>query len=185
MILDEPKTKKGEIARVILGIVGVTGIILVGAVAPNLLQLLPVGKRRFSKDALGQSLEGLKRKGLLKKVRSKTGWRLELTDKGQAELSAIETKQKILKKPWRWDKKWRILIFDIPESRKKVRDQIRLLLRSFGFHRLQDSVWVYPYECEEVLELLRTKYRVRHEALYIRAEKIGKDSQLREFFSLD
>ncbi len=185
MLLSEPKTKKGEIARLILGIVGVAGIVLVGAVAPNLLQLLPVGKRRFSDRALDQSIEKLKRKGLLRKVKSKNGWRLELTDAGQAEVFALETKAKLMKKPWRWDKKWRILIFDIPEPRKKVRDQIRLLLRSFGFHRLQDSVWVYPYECEEVLELLRTKYRVRHEALYIRAEKIGKDRQLREFFSLN
>ena len=89
MLLSEPKTKKGEIARLILGIVGVAGIVLVGAVAPNLLQLLPVGKRRFSDRALDQSIEKLKRKGLLRKVKSKNGWRLELTDAGQAEVFAL------------------------------------------------------------------------------------------------
>ena len=75
-------------------------------------------------------------------------------------------------------------MFDIEEKRKNVRNQIRAVLISFGFYRLQDSVWVYPYECEEILELLRTKYKVRHEALYIRAERIAKDEYLRDHFGL-
>jgi len=186
MSLSEPKTKKGEIARLILAVVGVSGIVLIGAVAPGLVYLLPTKHRsRFSSGALDQSMNRLKSRGLLKKVRGKTGWRLELTEKGQAELLAFETKKKLLKKPWRWDKKWRLLIFDIAESKKKVRDQVRHFLRDLGFHRLQDSVWVYPYECEDVLELLRTKFRIRHEAVYIRAEKIGKDRWLREIFGLN
>jgi len=185
MALSEPKTRKGEIARLILGIVGVTGIVLVGAVAPNLLQLLPLKSRsRFSYNSIYQSVEKLKHKGWLKTGFGKNGQRLELTDTGRAELLAWELGQKRLKKPWRWDKKWRVLIFDIPESRKKVREQVRHTLRELGFRRLQDSVWVYPYECEEVLELLRTKYGIRHQALYLRVDRIAKDSWLRRLFSL-
>ena len=185
MVLFEPKTRKGEIASLILGIVGMAGILVIGAVAPNLVQLLPTGQRKFSQKSLYKSVEKLKNRGLLKKVKSQNGWRLELTRAGEKELWSIETKKKLLKKPWRWDKKWRILIFDIPEKKKKIRYQVRLTLINLGFRRLQDSVWIYPYECEDILELLRTKYGVRHEALYLRADKLSKDNRWREFFQLN
>jgi DNA-binding transcriptional regulator PaaX len=133
---------------------------------------------------LEQSLANLKRKGQIKFVQGRTGWRVELTERGQEEFLALETREKILTRPKKWDKKWRLLVFDIPEAKKKVRDRVRYALISFGFYRLQDSVWAYPYECEEVLELLRTKYGVRYEALYIRAEKIAKDQWLQKHFNL-
>ena len=97
---------------------------------------------------------------------------------------AYEIGEKHIKKPKRWDHKWRLLIFDVPEKRRFMREKIRRVLKSFEFYRLQDSVWVYPYECEEVLDLLRTKYYVRFEALYIRAEYIQQDRWLRKHFFL-
>jgi len=112
MSLLEPKTKKGEIARLVLAIIGVAGILVIGAVAPNIFQLFPRKYRsRFSKKSVDQSIEKMKRQGLLKLVAGKRGSRLELTDLGRTELLAYETRQKILKPVKRWDKKWRLLIF--------------------------------------------------------------------------
>ena len=110
---------------------------------------------------------------------------MELTERGKEEWRLFETKKKLLQRPKRWDKKWRLLVFDISEKRKNVRDMIRKTLVSFGFYRLQDSVWVYPFECEDVLELLRTKFRVRYEALYVRADRVANDGELRREFKLD
>ena len=181
----EPKTKKGEIAKLLLVAIGLTGLVLASAVAPNLLQLLPRKFRsRYSTKSLNQSIEALKRKGLLKLVPTKTGFKLILTAKGEAEFLACELGQKSLKRR-RWDKKWRLLIFDIAEVKRDVRQRVRSTLSNIGFYRLQDSVWVYPYECEEILELLRAKYGVRYEALYIRAEKITNDRWLKHYFSLE
>jgi len=185
-MLKEPETRKGEIARIILAAVGVSGLVLVGAVAPGLLGIIPlILRRRFSKKSIDQSVERLKRKGLLRLKKGDGNWRLELTGRGQAEILAWELGKKFIKPPRRWDKKWRLLIFDIPESRKNLRNQVRKILAGWGFYRLQDSVWAYPYECEDVLELLRTKYRLRYEALYLRAEKIAKDRWLKAHFDLD
>lgn len=60
-----------------------------------------------------------------------------------------------------------MLIFDTKEDRKSIREKVRRSLVALGFYRLQDSVWVYPYLCEDVLEMLRTQYGVRHDALYV------------------
>ena len=121
---------------------------------------------------------------MIKFVRGKAGWKVELTTKGFAEFLTYETREKLLKKTKYWDGKWHFLIFDIAEERKRIREQVRRTLISFGFHRLQDSVWVFPYDCEEVLELLRIKYGVRYEALYLRADKLAKDKWLKQHFNL-
>lgn len=87
-------------------------------------------------------------------------------------------------KPKRWDKKWRIVIFDIPEKRKRTRDEIRGILVSAGFQKLQDSVWVYPYDCEDIIGLLKTDYGIGRDMLYIIADQIENDRYLRMDFGL-
>lgn len=169
----------------ILGTIGLAGILIVGIAAPGIFKILPGRKRYFySKKSLDRSLENLKNRGLVKFAPGRIGWRVELTEKGRAEFFSYEIREKILKSPKRWNGDWHLLIFDIEETRKKVRDNVRRTLINLGFVRLQDSVWVYPYPCEEVLELLRTKYGVRHQALYICARKIAKDKWLRKHFGL-
>lgn len=62
---------------------------------------------------------------------------LKLTDKGKQEVVL----KKILEDD-SWDGKWRIVIFDIPEKHRHIRDTFRNQLREFQFKRLQKSVWV-------------------------------------------
>lgn len=179
------KTKRGEAAKLILGLIGVAGLAFVAASLPGIANIFPRTHRtRYQKRELEQSLRNLLKRGFVKFVQTNNGWKLVLTDKGMAEFFEYEIRKKVLKKPKRWDGKWRLLIFDIEEERKKIREQVRRTLVALDFYRLQDSVWVYPYECEEVLELLRTKYGIRHQALYIRAEKIAKDHWLKCHFKI-
>lgn len=43
-----------------------------------------------------------------------------------------------------WDKKWRIVIFDIPEKERVTRDSLRFKIISLGFGKLQESVYISP-----------------------------------------
>lgn len=43
-----------------------------------------------------------------------------------------------------WNKKWVILIFDIEEKSRKLRDRLRNKLKNIGFGMLQESVWITP-----------------------------------------
>lgn len=183
--INSKKSKKGEIAKMILTCIGMTGIAIVGAAAPGIFRILPRPRRKeYSRSQLDRSLQKLLESGMVKFNQGVRGWRVELTEKGLAEVTTYEMRQKLLQPEKHWKGKWHILVFDIQEERKKVREKVRRSLSNMGFYRLQDSVWVYPFECEEVMELLRTKYGVRHEALYVRAEKIAKDKWLRRHFSL-
>ncbi|MBI2099243.1 CRISPR-associated endonuclease Cas2 [Candidatus Uhrbacteria bacterium] len=179
------KIKKGDVVKAVLGAIGVAGILAVGIVAPNVFAALPNPyQKKFSKKAVDQSVDRLRKRGLIKFVQGRYGWRLALTDKGLEEFSKYEMREKLIKRPRKWDGRWHLLVFDIDEKRKLIREKVRRTLIAFGFYRLQDSVWVFPYECEDILELLRTKYGVRYDALYICAQKIAKDQHLRKYFNL-
>ncbi len=183
------KQTYGTIARTVLTIIGISGIIVVGAIAPNLFQLaVPLLRQNrqkpLTKKAVDQALRRLIKRGMIRMEPGTRGWRVVLTQQGLDEWHAYELGIHTLKRPKRWDKKWRLLIFDIPEQRQFLRLKIRRLLSDFGFVRLQDSVWAFPYECQEVLELLRTDNGVRHDALYVRAEHVDKDQWLKKHFQL-
>lgn len=46
----------------------------------------------------------------------------------------------------RWDRLWRLVIFDISEQSRPLRDKIRRKLKILGFGMLQESVWITPYD---------------------------------------
>lgn len=46
----------------------------------------------------------------------------------------------------KWDRKWRIVMFDVEEINKKVRDRLRRKLKELGFGMLQKSVFISPHD---------------------------------------
>ena len=89
-----------------------------------------------------------------------------------------------LKKSKRWDGKWRLVIFDIPEKKQKIRRRIPAIFTRAGLYRLQDSIWIYPYDCEDIIGLLKTELGVGKEVLYVIADEIENDKYLRAHFDL-
>ena len=57
------------------------------------------------------------------------------------------TEQLEFKNSDKWDGKWHIVIFDIPNEKRKMRDVVRHKLLRIGFLELQESVYVYPFDC--------------------------------------
>ena len=53
-----------------------------------------------------------------------------------------------------------MVIFDIPEKKRMVRDIIREHLKTIGFKKLQQSVFVFPYPCEQEILALADIYGV-------------------------
>ncbi|OHB18003.1 MAG: hypothetical protein A2749_00215 [Parcubacteria group bacterium RIFCSPHIGHO2_01_FULL_45_26] len=124
-------------------------------------------------------------KSRMVKFENRSGRRfLYLTEKGLAVLAKYKLGSLALKKPWRWDGKWRLVMFDIKEPKKVKRDLLRRQLIILGFIRLQDSVWVYPYECREASILIKAGLQMAGEVLYVTANEIENDIKLRKHFGL-
>ncbi len=122
----------------------------------------------------------LTRKGLLKFENG----HYSPTPTGEKLLNDWRKSRYKIKQPKKWDKKWRVIIFDIPEKKKKIRERVRQILLAAGFIRLQDSVWVYPYDCEDVIGLMKNDFRIGRNLLYMIVDQIEDDRFLRMDFGL-
>lgn len=176
-------SRNQNLKRILLETVAVAGVISVALVAPNTigamkkLGLIP-SKRQH--DTIRQARARLVAQGLL----TYKGGLLSVTAKGEKVLDELDRRAYALPKPKRWDGKWRVLIFDVPEHRKNTREKIRRTLMQIGFVRLQDSVWLYPYDCEDVVVLLKADFKIGKDLLYLIVDSIEADGKWREWFGL-
>jgi len=181
--------RRDNIQKALLTTLLIGGMIMVGA-APriNILKLLGNKKRnpyRF-KHQVNDALMRLASKGFVVFI-IKNGRKLaSITPEGQRVLALEEQKTALqLQKKKRWDKRWRVVIFDIPEYRRGTRDKLRLTMRTAGFYRLQDSVWLYPYDCEDFMALVKADLKIGNAILYMVVEKIENDQKIKTHFSLN
>ena len=84
----------------------------------------------------------------------------------------------------KWDKKWRLVAFDIPEDYKKARDALRRKLRQLGFQELQKSVFILPYECHKEIEFIVEFFGVHKYVRYGVLESIDNSAKLRKSFRI-
>lgn len=177
------RTKKKNLQRIILAMVAGAGILSVGLLAPNVigamgkLGLLPNMRQ---KEYVSSSASKMVKKGLMRF----NGKFYELTHNGEEKLRRWEFAGFKFNKPKRWDGKWRVVIFDIPDKKKTIRDNVRRLFKSADFYLLQESVWVYPYDCEDIIALLKTDFGIGKNLLYLVVEELENDKYLREHFGL-
>lgn len=108
---------------------------------------------------------------------------VKITKNGMTRALAYQLNTLKLKKE-RWDNKWRVVIFDVPEKYKSFRDLFRMRLRQLGLYPLQESVFVSPYKCFDEIEFLRELYRIAFTVRYLLVEKIEDDDNIRLYFNL-
>lgn len=107
-------------------------------------------KRQFS-----QFINYLKREGYIKIKNFEDKKGILLTPKGKQKALKIKYKRSPKFKR-RKDKKWIMVIFDIPEKMRRHRDDLRGFLYSLDFKHFQKSVWISPYNVlEELKEIIR------------------------------
>ncbi len=85
----------------------------------------------------------------------------------------------------KWDKKWRVVIFDVPQELHRERNRLRMKLKTLGFYMLQKSVFVFPFPCEEELAKYATRLKLSKHIDIIVAESIGySEIEIKKFFCL-
>lgn len=176
--------------NLILRTLAAGGVMSIALVAPKTLKLLKKLDRATANRAglyrrITQAITDLEYAGLVRTSGERGHRRVVLTKKGLARIKSVFATEYRIPIPAFWDGKWRVVIFDIREKRRRVRSQLRLLLSNAGFVRLQDSVWVYPYPCDEFIELVRAHLRSgTGEMLSFIAEALESDRHLRDHFNL-
>lgn len=186
--LEDTSKKKSnwtKTKQAVLSVVAMGGLVTVSAVAPGAVTLLKTtatGRRLanklfYTRAVFSQMIE----EGYIELSANRHP---RLTKKGEQKLRSLGLEYFKINKPRRWDGKWRMLVFDIKETRRIVRENLRRSLMRIGFEKMQNSVWVYPYDCEEIVVLLKADFKIGKEVLYVIADQIENDLWLREKFNL-
>lgn len=104
-----------------------------------------------------------------------------LTEEGEKAAENIRAKLEKTK-PKKWDGKWRVIVFDVPEKLRGKRDILRKELNNFGFMQLQRSVWAYPFPLPQEFKDLWERTGIFKHCVIFEADKLENGSELKRFF---
>ena len=96
---------------------------------------------------------------------------LKLTSLGKEKILNKIPFFKLRKK--RWDGKWLMVVFDIPEKHSSTRRALREKLRELGFGMLQRSVWISPYNFSSLFQEFLENIGLSEKVLVVGPTKIG------------
>lgn len=180
------RKKKQDIQHAVLSVVAVTGFIAFAAVAGNALQLLDyLPNQKYNLKYRAKSAAGrLVAKKYAVWIEKDGKKYLRITPVGRKALAFEQAKAALSNQKKKWDGRWRMVVFDVPERRRRIRTRLRAVMLEIGFARLQDSVWVYPYDCEDFIALLKAELKIGKDVLYAIADTIEHDKGLRQHFNL-
>ena len=176
------------ITYILLQTIAVAGVLSVALLAPNALQVLKMfGYGKLNKNIVyrfNENSKRLARQGLIC-FRTVNGYQtVSLTSKGEKRLLEYKLKSAKNDAPKKWDGKWRIVLFDVSEEKRVLRNWLRSELQEVGFTKLQKSAWIYPYDCKDIVELLKINTRLGKEVMFIVTDRVEGDNYLKKKFGL-
>lgn len=182
------KKPKSEIVKDILKGLAISGAVYIAAGSPyfglNLMKALKYS-RRYSKKKVYDTFYNLRKRGDIRIKRQRGQIYISLTGKGKKKAGWLQIDELKIKRPKNWDKKWRIVVFDIIELKKIHREAFRGKLKELGFYPLQKSVWVSAFACKDEIDLLRDFFGLSERDIrLIVAENIGEDRELKKIFKI-
>jgi hypothetical protein len=184
---------KAKVAQVLIGMAGFGLLVFGGAIIPGILIALKGlessgvrnDREKYTKKQIDNALGNLRRKKLIKIIKEKDGkYKIKLTNKGKKRFLKLSLETIKIEKPPIWDRKWRIVIFDIPIKYNQARAALRMKMKELGFKQLQKSVWVHPYECEDEILFTAEVFEVDKYVEIITAEKVLHEKVLKKSFCL-
>jgi len=137
---------------------------------------------KYRQAVLYRSLERLEKQRLIKRKREGRRLKVSLTKQGLTYAQDLELLEVKILKPKRWDGLFRVVIFDIPEVHKVVREVLRQKLKSLGFIQIQKSVFVIPWPCLDKIRRIQRLYKADKFIKYVEVTRFdGEDTVKRKF----
>lgn len=164
----------------VLKIIGKSLILASALFAPNIVTIL---RPKTSK-------EKYKHKRTIKKLFDDkviylSGEEIRLTKKGKELLGLIQIEEIQIFPKDDWNGVWHIVCYDIPEGKKAARDYFRRKLAEEGFKFIQDSLWVYPYECKEEIAIISQNLGIAPFVAYLNTDYLPQQEKLVRYFNLE
>ena len=136
--------------------------------------------RDINRTSFSRTIYRLKQAKLIRNYKKGKEKYLELTPKGLEKVKQYSLDNIEIQAPEVWDRKWRIVIFDIPDDKKVARNILRDKLKQIGFILLQESVFIFPFECKREIDYIVNNFFIKPYVKYILADIIEGDDDLKK-----
>lgn len=107
-----------------------------------------------------------------------------LTDNGKRKALRYDLDKITVQRPASWDKLWRVVAFDVPERFKEGRNALAAKLKQLGFHTLQKSVFIHPFDCKNEVEFIVEVFNLKPYVRFLIVQETDIDIDLKNKFKL-
>lgn len=135
--------------------------------------------KEISRKNARVAMHRLEKKGFIERGLSEDEICIRLTKKGIEELAKRkqrEKERKLIKakpKKEKWDGCFRVVVFDIPEENKRIRNVLRQTLKVLEFKPLQKSVWISKRNYTEELRMWVRDLKLSEFVLIFETKDLG------------
>ncbi len=151
----------------------------------NVIKLASKEWQKINQRSLHDAIQRLYQSQLIKCVDNKDGTTtLTLTADGKERILSYNLDTLKIKKQNEWDGLWRIVVFDVPESKKRARDALSFKLKNMGMVAMQKSVFICPYKCKDEIDFAVEFFDLKPYVRFIVAKDIDIAIDLKQKFQL-
>ncbi len=190
-----PKLKQEKINPRIIDILKLLGFgVLLSAIiiAPSLARLAILLKdsenKKWGKDRKEwDKFKSWRLKQLLKRLQQQRDIEIrdglvKITEKGRVKLLKFDLETIKLKEEM--DGKWRLILYDIANLRKPQRELFRAMLKKLKLLKIQKSVYITPFICDEEIEYLRQVFNINDEVQIMQVSKLENEDVYKKYFGI-
>lgn len=139
--------------------------------------------KKFNAKLLKRNLKRLYEQKVIEIVNDNGQEVIKLTKKGQTKYLRFKLEELSLKGR-SWDKKWRLVLYDISKLKKPAQENFRRILKQINFLPLQKSVYLTPFECNEEIEYLREHFDLSEEVMLLEISRLENEDYYKQYFAL-
>lgn len=141
--------------------------------------------KEIDRKKLRQEIKNLYRSKMIEKRENpNNSYTIVLTEKGKLKALTYHFEEMKIKGE-KWDGKWRLVVFDVPEKKRGGRDALRDKIKELGFYELQKSVFVFPYKCKDEIDFIIEFFNLRKYVRFGVLESIDNELHLKKIFNLN
>jgi DNA-binding PadR family transcriptional regulator len=130
--------------------------------------------KNIDKQNLYRHIKDFEKHKMIRYVNKGQWWSIELTERGKCEAKKIKLSEIKINKPKKWDKRWHLVIFDVPEKNKIARDALRKKIKEIGLVEIQKSTFIHPYPCKKEIDKVINFFGVENFVLQLEILTVDK-----------
>ena len=169
--------KKADFSRKILNTLSGKQAVKLVDLKDEVVSDIPSTEQKTGAYAVTRSIKNLAETGFIETIDTEQSQYARLTRRGKQKLASLKLDSKNSLASTAWDGKWRIVLLDLPETRKAEREALRYLLKKAGFVLLKNSAWISPFPFEFLFQNIKTDFGLTCELMIIVTDHLDVETE--------